>query len=88
MMIIILLIKFILLLRIQRKQNINILLKNMRKWIIENDDPNTFIECSNNMQDVYESGEEFNTSRKRKVLVIFDDMVTDMISKNSNWTIH
>ena len=87
-MIIILLIKFILLLRIQRKQNINILLKNMRKWIIEHDDPNTFIECSNNMQDVYESGEEFNTSRKRKVLVIFDDMVTDMISKNSNWTIH
>ena len=60
----------------------------MRKWIIEHDDPNTFIKYSNNMQDVYESVEEFNTSRKRKLLVIFDDMVADMISKNSNWTIH
>ena len=34
---------------------------------------------SNNMQDVYENIEEYNIGKKRKVLIVFDDM---MIIKN------
>ena len=32
------------------------------------------------MIDVYSSIEEYNPKRKRKVLIVFDDMVADMIS--------
>ena len=34
---------------------------------------------SNDMQDVYENIEEYNIGKKRKVLIVFDDM---MIIKN------
>ena len=34
-----------------------------------------FIECSNTMDDVYENIDYYNPSRKRKVLIIFDDML-------------
>ena len=34
------------------------------------------------MDDVYENFDECNPSRKRKVLIVFDDMITDiMINK-------
>ena len=75
-------------LRIQMKQNTSILLRNLTKLVIEHDDPSTFIEYPNNLQNVYESFDDYSTSRKRKVLIIFDDMVADMISKNSNRTIY
>ena len=32
------------------------------------------------MQDVYKDTEEYNLGKKRKVLIIFDDMIADMIS--------
>ena len=44
------------------------------------DDPKSFIEYSNDMQDVYENIEDYNPRKKRKVLVIFDDMIADMIN--------
>ena len=31
------------------------------------------------MQDVYKNNEEYNLGKKRKVLIVFDDMITDMI---------
>ena len=34
-----------------------------------------FIECSNIVDDVYENIDDYNPSRKRKVLIIFDDMI-------------
>ena len=40
--------------------------------------PNGFIECSNTM-DVYENIHHFNSSRKRKILIAFDDMIADII---------
>ena len=43
-------------------------------------DPNAFIEYSNDMYDVYENIDEYNSSKKRKVLTIFDDMIADMIN--------
>ena len=38
-------------------------------------DPNTFIEFSNTMDDVYENINDYNSSRKRKTLIVFDDMI-------------
>ena len=44
------------------------------------DDPNAFIEYSNDMYDVYKNIDEYNSSEKRIVLIIFDDMIADMIN--------
>ena len=43
-------------------------------------DHKAFIEYSNNMQDVYKNIEDYNPRKKRKVLIIFDDMIADMIN--------
>ena len=43
-------------------------------------DPKAFIEYSNDMQDVYKNIEEYNTEKERKILIVFDDMITDMIN--------
>ena len=40
-------------------------------------DPNAFIECSNTMVDVYENMDDYNPSKKRKNLIVFDDMITE-----------
>ena len=44
------------------------------------DDHKAFIEYSNDMQDVYKNIEDYNPGRKRKVLILFDDMIADMIN--------
>ena len=46
------------------------------------DDPKTFMKYSNDMQDVYKNIEDYNPIKKRKVLIIFDDMIADMINNN------
>ena len=43
-------------------------------------DPNAFIECSNRNNDVYQNIDDPNPSRKRKVLIVFDDMIVDIMS--------
>ena len=43
-------------------------------------DPNAFIECSNSMDDVYEKIDEYNPSKKRKILIVFDDMIADIMT--------
>ena len=45
-------------------------------------DPKAFMEYSNDMQDVYKNIEDYNPIEKRKVLIIFDDMIADMININ------
>ena len=40
------------------------------------------MEYSNDMQDVYKNIEDYNPIKKRKVPIIFDDMIADMISNN------
>ena len=45
-------------------------------------DPKAFMEYSNDMQDVYKNIEDYNPIKKRKVIIIFDDMIADMISNN------
>ena len=41
---------------------------------------NILIEYLNNLQDVYENIEEFNPRRKWSLLIVFDDLIADMIS--------
>ena len=43
-------------------------------------DPNAFIECSNTKDDVYENIDDYNPSRKRKILIVFDDMIADIMT--------
>ena len=43
---------------------------------------NAFIECSNMMVDVYENINDCNAIRKRKKLIVFDDMISDIMTKN------
>ena len=45
-------------------------------------DSKAFIECSNTMDNVYENIDEYNPTRKKKFLIVFDDMIADiMINK-------
>ena len=43
-------------------------------------DPNAFIECSNTVDDVYENIDDYNSNRKRKILIVFDDMIADIMT--------
>ena len=43
-------------------------------------DPKVFIEYSNDMQGVYKNIEDYNPNKKRKMLIVFDDMIADMIN--------
>ena len=43
-------------------------------------DPKTFIEYSSNTQDVYKNIEDYNLGREHKILIVFDDMIADMIN--------
>ena len=47
------------------------------------DDPKVFMEYSNDMQDVYKNVEDYNPIKKRKILIVFDDMIADMINNNN-----
>ena len=40
------------------------------------------MEYSNDLQDVYKNIEDYNPIKKRKVLIIFDDMIPDMVNNN------
>ena len=44
------------------------------------DDPKAFIEYSNDMQDAYKDIEDYNPKNNRKILIVFDDMIADMIN--------
>ena len=44
-------------------------------------DSKAFIEYSNNMDDIYKNIEEHNPNKKRKILIVFDDMIADMLCK-------
>ena len=42
--------------------------------------PNAFIECSNTMDDVYKNIHDYNLSSRRKILIVFDDMIADIMA--------
>ena len=43
-------------------------------------DLNASIEYSNTMNDVYNNIDDYNAKRKRKVLIVFDDMIGDVMT--------
>ena len=42
--------------------------------------PNAFIECSNTMDDIHENINDYNPISKRKKLIVFDEMIADIIA--------
>ena len=40
------------------------------------------MEYSNDMQDAYKNIEDYNLIKRRKILIVFDDMIADMINNN------
>ena len=43
-------------------------------------DPKAFTEYSNDMHDVYKNIDNYNLNKENKILIVFDDMIADMIS--------
>ena len=43
-------------------------------------DPKAFIEYSNVMHDVYKNINDYNPDKENKILIVFDDMIADMIN--------
>ena len=50
-------------------------------------DPNVFIECSNTMDNFYEDIDNYNPKRDKKVLIVFDDMIADIMTNKRFQTI-
>ena len=46
-------------------------------------DPKAFIEYSNDMRDVYKNIIYYNPNKENKMLIVFDDMIADMINNKS-----
>ena len=55
---------------------------NKRKGVGINhfNEPKAFIEYSNDMHDVYNNINDYNPDKENKILIGFDDMITDMIN--------
>ena len=43
-------------------------------------DSEAFIEYLSDMDNIYKNIEEYNLGKKRKILILFDDMIVDMLS--------
>ena len=54
--------------------------KREKAGINFNNDPTAFIEYSNSMDDILSNIEDYNKKRKRKFLIIFDDMISHVMS--------
>ena len=44
-------------------------------------DPTAFIEHSSTMDDIHDNIEDYNKKRKRKILMVFDDMISHVMSE-------
>ena len=57
----------------------------MKKFgLEEHENPNNFIEYSNNKQDVYKRIAVYNPNRNFKVYLLFDYMIADISKKKAN----
>ena len=50
-------------------------------------DPKTFIEYSNDMHKVYKNIDNYNPDKENKILIVFDDMIADMINNKKSKSI-
>ena len=56
---------------IKRRENIGVKYFN---------DPKAFIEYSNDIQDVYNNINDYRPDKENNILIVFDDMIADMIN--------
>ena len=57
------------------------LIDNREKARMKNfNDSTAFIEYSNTMDDVFKNINDYNTKRKRRVLIVFDAMIADIMT--------
>ena len=51
-------------------------------------DPKAFIKYPNDMHDVYKNIDDYNPDKENKILIVFDDIIADMIhNKKLNSTV-
>ena len=63
------------------KSKYGYLIKNCENAGIKHlNDSKAFTECSNTMNDVYANIDNYNPKRKRKILIVFDDMIADIMT--------
>ena len=60
-------------------QNCELLINRESTGIMHLNDSEAFIEPSNNEGDIYKNIEEYNSDKKQKILIVFDNMITDML---------
>ena len=46
---------------------------------MHSNDFEAFIEYSNDKDDIYKNTEEYSPNEKRKILIVFDDMIANML---------
>ena len=44
------------------------------------DDPKAFVEHSNTMEDIYNNTDDYNPTRKKRTLIMPDDMIADIMT--------
>ena len=49
-------------------------------------DSKDFIEYSDDMNDIYENIEDHNPNKKRKIIIVFEEMIADMLSNKKTST--
>ena len=54
--------------------------KRKSKGLKHFDDSKVFIEYLNDMDDIYKNAEEYSPNKKRKILIVFNDMIADMLN--------
>ena len=59
---------------------------NKRESVVINHskDPKAFIEYSNDMCNVYKNIGDYNPDQEKKILIVSDDMIADMIHNKKN----
>ena len=59
---------------------INIINKKESTSLNHFNDFRAFIEYSNDIADIYKNIEEYNPNKKRNILIVFHDMIADMLT--------
>ena len=44
----------------------------------------TFTEYSNDMDDIYKTAKKYNPNKKRKILIVFDDVIANILSNKKH----
>ena len=61
-----------------KHERLDIDFESKYQLLINVKNPKTFVDYSQTIDDVYENLELYNPTNKRRVLMVFDDMIADM----------